>query len=182
MIKNSYLHIPTTFTKSMRTSIVLNADTETEETYLYWAVYPDSKETVGVFGDYFTIPIDHQESVSIDNVYKYSDLSVSLMVSDNLFQLFLKAANQLLVIVDFDNIPRTPFISSSTRMAGANAWKVSLSLKPFNCYRMYKPEWVDGDVFYIPESEYVSYKALYDGISVLRFDTQYTLLRTQSEV
>ena len=180
MIKNSYLHIPTTFTKSMRTSIVLNADTETEETYLYWAVYP--KETAGVFNDYFTIPIDHQESVSIDELYKYSDLSVSLTISDNLFQLLLTASNKLLVIVDFDNIPRTPFISSSTRMAGANAWKVTLSLKPFNCYKMYKPEWAVGDVFYTPESEYVSYKALYDGISALRFNTQYTLLKTQSEV
>jgi len=179
MITNSYLHIPQQFTRSSRSPIVFNGGTELEETYLYWAVYP--KESSGEFVDYFTIPIDHQEVVTVDEAYNYSDISVSLMASDNFFKLILGAANKLLVIVDFDNIPRTPFISSSSRMAGANAWKLTISLKPFNCYRIYKGEWEAGDIYYKPESEYVSYKVLDSG-GQLRFDPQFTLSKTQTEV
>lgn len=169
MIKNSYLHIPITFNRYMRESIVL---TESDETYLYWGVKPV------VFGDsynnYYTIPIDHQESVSIDEIYNYSDISVNIrVVSNQLFDLLLNGAKKLLVIVDFDNIPRTPFISSANRILNTNMYNVSLSLKPFKCYRLHTDR---------PISEYASYKLLYNNAATLTFDPPYTLSKNQTEI
>ena len=169
MIKNSYLHVPITFNRYMRESIVL---TESEETYLYWGVKPVSLESG--YNNYYTIPIDHQEIVSIDEVYNYSDISINIrVVSNQLFDLLLNGAKKLLVIVDFDNIPRTPFISSANRILNTNMYKVSLSLKPFNCYRLYTDR---------PISEYSSYKILYNNEATLTYDPPYTLLKTQTEI
>jgi hypothetical protein len=169
MIKNSYLHIPITFNRYMRENIIL---TESEETYLYWGVKPIVSENS--FDDYYTIPINHQEIVSIDEIYNYSDININIrVVSNKLFDILLNGANKLLIIVDFDNIPRTPFISSANRILNTNMYNVSLSLKPFNCYRLYTTR---------PISEYASYKILYNNAATLIFDPPYTLIKTQTEV
>jgi hypothetical protein len=161
MIEQTYLHIPQTFERTNESSLTLN-----EQYYIKWNI-----DTVT---DYFKIPIYWNNSFSINQDYTYSDLSLSLDVFPDVFNLLYNGGNKLLVIVDEDNIPRTPFISSSNRLLTTNMYRVSLTLRPLKCYRLYT---------YRPVSEYVSYKVLNDGLGgVVTFDPPFTLLISQIEV
>jgi hypothetical protein len=171
MIQNSYLHVPKTFKRMVRPDIVFNENTENEDSFVHWGVWTDLEVPANPnspLDNYYMIPIDHQERIIIDDKYDYADLSISLrLVSFDLFDIFFQGGKRLLVIVDFDNIPRTPFISSASRILDTNMFNVSLTLKPYNCYRVYK----DGQ----PISEYISYKSLIkDG--ELQFDPPYPLI------
>lgn len=174
MITNSYLHIPKNFCRFMREPIVLNDEQGNEEPYLYWGVKP-TYTIEDELDNHYTIPINHQESVSIDDNYNYSDLSINInTVSQPLFNILLNGAKKVLIIVDFDNIPRTPFISSANRILTTNMYRITLSLKPFNCYRLHDV------ISNAPKSEYVSHKVISD-VNTLTFDPPYELSLSQVE-
>ena len=161
MIEQKYLYIPQTFERVDETSITLN-----EQAYIKW--------NVSSVTNYFKIPIFWNNSFSINQDYEYSDISLSLDVFPDVFNLLYNGGNKLIIIVDEDNIPRTPFISSSSRMLNTNFYRVSLTLRPLKCYRLYTDR---------PVSEYVSYKVLNDDLGgTVIFDPPFTLLTTQTEV
>lgn len=161
MIEQKYLHIPQTFERINESSLTLN-----EQEYTIW--------NVDYVTDYFKIPIYWSNSFSINQEYEYSDMSITIDVFPDVFNLLYNGGNKLLVIVDEDNIPRTPFISSSNRLLNTNMYRVSISLKPLKCYRLYTDR---------PVSEYVSYKVLNDDLGgVVTYDPPFTLLVSQTEV
>lgn len=161
MIENKYLYIPQTFERINEDELILN-----EQQYLIWNIRSVT--------NYFKIPIFWNNTFSINNLYEYSDISLNLDVFPDVFNLLYNGGNKLLVIIDEDNIPRTPFISSGNRLLNTNIYRISLVLRPFNCYRIYTDR---------PISEYISYKALNDGLGGSpTFDPPFNLNITQTEV
>ena len=164
----SYLYVPAQISAPITSTIMVG-----EDSYTFWTVDPIDVDTNG----YYKVPLGYQESVSVDKLYNYSDISVTLTVEKLLFRFLYHGYNKLIVLVDNDNIVRTPMVTSSNRLLNTNLFKVNLSLKPFNCYRVYS----DGR----PVSDLVSYKVnnsiLNDFSGSLMFDPPYSLLLSQTE-
>lgn len=175
MYKENYLYIPSEFNVNMGSQTISGQ---------YYRFIKLSEST-----NYLKLPIKNQNQFSVNDKFEYSDVSIKLLINsdsmdrynfmltlsdDNpgmdLFELFYSGGNRLVVFVDGDNIPRTPFISSAKRVLTTDFYDISLSLKPFNCFKL-----ASGGTTI---SDYFSYKVAYNGEDI-QFDPPYSLLLDQ---